>query len=109
MATHPPNVNSPWKPAGDSRRDCCYIAAMSSDPSQPEAKRPNPPAGKVAGTKPAAVVAPLPAAVVAATDPAAAAVAPLGEPAPAGSLTPDEQMARFAKELQENDWGHQPC
>lgn len=26
-----------------------------------------------------------------------------------GNLTPDEQMARFAKELKENDWGHQPC
>ena len=24
-------------------------------------------------------------------------------------LTPEEQMARFAKELKENDWGHQPC
>jgi hypothetical protein len=24
-------------------------------------------------------------------------------------LTPEEQMALFAKELKENDWGHQPC
>ena len=43
------------------------------------------------------------------TNPAGAAAAAPGEPAPANSLTPDEQMARFAKELQENDWGHQPC
>jgi hypothetical protein len=30
------------------------------------------------------------------------------EPDPS-QLTPEEQMARFAKELKENDWGHQPC
>jgi hypothetical protein len=24
-------------------------------------------------------------------------------------LTPEEQMARFEKDLKENDWGHQPC
>jgi hypothetical protein len=24
-------------------------------------------------------------------------------------LTAEEQMALFAKELKENDWGHQPC
>lgn len=24
-------------------------------------------------------------------------------------LTAEEQMARFEKELKENDWGHQPC
>lgn len=28
---------------------------------------------------------------------------------PAEVLTPEEQMARFEKELKENDWGHQPC
>ena len=28
---------------------------------------------------------------------------------PPDTLTPEEQMARFAKELKENDWGHQPC
>lgn len=28
---------------------------------------------------------------------------------PANQLTPEEQMARFEKELKENDWGHQPC
>ena len=33
---------------------------------------------------------------------------PVG-PAAANNLTPEEQMERFAKELQENDWGHQPC
>jgi len=27
----------------------------------------------------------------------------------AKSLTPDEQMALFEKDLKENDWGHQPC
>lgn len=30
-------------------------------------------------------------------------------PPPASSLKPEEQMERFAKELKENDWGHQPC
>ena len=28
---------------------------------------------------------------------------------PAATLTPEEQMERFARELKENDWGHQPC
>jgi len=32
-----------------------------------------------------------------------------GQPAPANSLTPEEQMALFEKELKEKDWGHQPC
>jgi SAM-dependent methyltransferase len=27
----------------------------------------------------------------------------------AAALSPDEQMERFAQELKENDWGHQPC
>jgi len=31
------------------------------------------------------------------------------EPPSADTLTPEEQMKRFAKELKENDWGHQPC
>lgn len=30
-------------------------------------------------------------------------------PQPPEQLTPEEQMARFEKELKENDWGHQPC
>lgn len=33
--------------------------------------------------------------------------APDGEAA--DRLTPEEQMARFEKELKEQDWGHQPC
>ena len=28
---------------------------------------------------------------------------------PAKELTPEEQMERFAEDLKENDWGHQPC
>ncbi|MBI2813519.1 MAG: CDGSH iron-sulfur domain-containing protein [Opitutae bacterium] len=28
---------------------------------------------------------------------------------PAPTLTPEEQMKRFEKELKDNDWGHQPC
>ena len=38
-------------------------------------------------------------------------VAPAAPPAEfdPSKLTPEEQMARFAKELKENDWGHQPC
>lgn len=34
---------------------------------------------------------------------------PAGPPPAANSLTPDEQMKLFEKELKENDWGHQPC
>lgn len=30
-------------------------------------------------------------------------------PKPASELTPEEQMERFARELKETDWGHQPC
>jgi len=30
-------------------------------------------------------------------------------PKPAGELSPEEQMERFAQELKEADWGHQPC
>ena len=37
-------------------------------------------------------------------------VAPVSDPAkPAAELTPEEQMERFARELKETDWGHQPC
>lgn len=36
-------------------------------------------------------------------------IPPTGEPVPANQLSPEEQMARFAKELKEKDWGHQPC
>ena len=35
--------------------------------------------------------------------------ATIGEPEPVYKLPPEEQMARFEKELKENDWGHQPC
>ncbi len=36
--------------------------------------------------------------------------APPPEPAvPPSTLTPEEQMALFEKELKETDWGHQPC
>jgi hypothetical protein len=30
-------------------------------------------------------------------------------PPPANPLTPEEQMEKFAEELKEQDWGHQPC
>jgi hypothetical protein len=29
--------------------------------------------------------------------------------ATAKALTPEQQMEAFAKELKEQDWGHQPC
>lgn len=47
----------------------------------------------------------------AATPPASDAISggqPAAPPA-ADQLTPDEQMARFERELKEQDWGHQPC
>ncbi|MBI3869332.1 MAG: hypothetical protein HY299_12490 [Verrucomicrobia bacterium] len=34
---------------------------------------------------------------------------PAGSPVAAAALTPEEQMERFADDLKENDWGHQPC
>jgi hypothetical protein len=44
---------------------------------------------------------------------ASVAQAPTAAPgdaaAPASQLTPEEQMALFAQDLKENDWGHQPC
>jgi hypothetical protein len=30
-------------------------------------------------------------------------------PPAANQLTPEEQMEKFAEELKEQDWGHQPC
>jgi hypothetical protein len=41
--------------------------------------------------------------------PAAAAPAAEPTPVPASTLSPEEQMALFEKDLKENDWGHQPC
>ena len=38
-----------------------------------------------------------------------AAVSPAPPAVPAEKLTPEEQMERFAKELKNEDWGHQPC
>ena len=67
---------------------------MLNDPPRPETPQPK--------TQPAAADT---SEKIAAETPATAP----GEPAPASSLTPEEQMARFAKELKENDWGHQPC
>ena len=41
---------------------------------------------------------------------APAAASPLTPPvASSEKLTPEEQMERFAKELKNEDWGHQPC
>ena len=28
---------------------------------------------------------------------------------PVNELTPEEQMEKFAEQLKEDDWGHQPC
>jgi hypothetical protein len=46
--------------------------------------------------------------------PVASAAVPPDAPAPAegaaaNALTPEEQMALYAQDLKENDWGHQPC
>ena len=67
-----------------------------TEPPQPDRRRPAPPTS-AAGAR-------------AANPPGGAPdVSPPAEGAPAGQLTPEEQMALFAKELKENDWGHQPC
>jgi len=47
----------------------------------------------------AAIAAPLPARVEPSVD----------TTVPPEKLTPEEQMERFAKELKNEDWGHQPC
>jgi len=39
----------------------------------------------------------------------ASATPPRDEPVDVSKLSAEEQMARFEKELKENDWGHQPC
>jgi hypothetical protein len=57
----------------------------------------------------ALAVTPVQAALVAYPAVADKALPEIGVGPPASELTPEEQMARFAKELQENDWGHQPC
>jgi len=41
-------------------------------------------------------------------NPTARANAPVHE-ANVKTLTPEEQMALYEKELKETDWGHQPC
>ncbi|HUR57775.1 MAG TPA: hypothetical protein VM029_08695 [Opitutaceae bacterium] len=63
-----------------------------SDPA-PNARHPLPPA-----TPPAVDPVPGPNVTEAHT--------PAPVPAP---LTPEEQMEKFAQDLKENDWGHQPC
>lgn len=47
-----------------------------------------------------------------AQNPASASSAPTPPPTTADkapALTPEEQMEKFAEELKEQDWGHQPC
>ena len=51
---------------------------------------------------------PLPAPDTSPTSCAANPVSPTVAPV-ANQLTPEEQMERFAAELKEQDWGHQPC
>ena len=65
--------------------------------SAPNSRRP---------AEPAAPPAPTPASAPA---PAASATEAENANPPAAALTPEEQMERFAKDLKENDWGHQPC
>ncbi len=74
-----------------------YSGVMSEPPDQPSAQAH---ALAMTSAQSATVVPPV----------AAAKGSPeIGLVPPASELTPEEQMARFAKELQENDWGHQPC
>ncbi len=68
---------------------------MSSDQPPPGKAPPSTAADQPGKTPPPAVSGP-----AGASDPVVA---------PANSLTPEEQMALFEKELKENDWGHQPC
>jgi hypothetical protein len=58
-----------------------------------------PPDPKESPPRPPAPAAENPAPVDAKKDP----------PPPVSQLTPEEQMEKFAEELKEQDWGHQPC
>lgn len=56
-----------------------------------------------------AAVAPTSSSVLQPAPPITAADTPAAHPpAPAHTLTPEEQMALYEKDLKENDWGHQP-
>lgn len=51
-----------------------------------------------------------PGQVMPAPPPETAAISSAADPQrEVNSLTAEEQMALFEKELKENDWGHQPC
>jgi len=76
---------------------------MSSDQPTPGKTRRKAAAGRTGKTRRPSAEAALPPAA------SAPATTKPGEPVPANSLTPEEQMALFEKELKENDWGHQPC
>jgi hypothetical protein len=80
---------------------------MSGSSTSPEGKT-DPTPGR-AGESGAVAVGSKPSPAGLTGIPAVADAAKPGEPLPANSLTPAEQMERFAKELKENDWGHQPC
>jgi len=72
------------------------------EPPRPEETKTEGAAHQVGATQRPAAESKLPPVA----DPAASGISP---PVPTNTLTPEEQMARFAKELKENDWGHQPC
>ena len=91
----------PAKPRHDNRSIECYRSITMSDQPTPQ-RNPSEPTASSVATTPASALTPLPAA----PNPDAVAAHPS---ATANALTPDEQMALFAKDLQENDWGHQPC
>jgi hypothetical protein len=62
---------------------------MDPDPKEsPPAVSPSPPDNQTAGEK------------------SPRQSTPASEP---NALTPEEQMEKFAQELKEQDWGHQPC
>jgi hypothetical protein len=64
-----------------------------------------PHANKSRPKKPEQAVAPIAPAPLPAVSSGSGAVTE----AAAEKLTPEEQMERFAQELKNEDWGHQPC
>jgi hypothetical protein len=69
---------------------------MTKQPHTREVRPKTAQPGNKPGLKPAAAPTPAPL------------PAPAAEPSP-DQLTPEQQMERFAKELKNEDWGHQPC
>jgi len=75
-----------------------------NDPAQPKELPPTASAGNVGEIRCLIEESPLPPEATADGPGVKHSASP-----PADQLPPEEQMRLFAKELKEQDWGHQPC